>query len=88
MDNIRKLTMHSPDCKWTEAEIFSQEPPILEQDFLASTLTGWRIPEWRSVASGSEQVFSARIALDKSRPNRFGMAMTFYETIRYWVALA
>lgn len=87
LEHISRLVIRSPDMHWTEAEIFGQVPVVPEQEYFSSQLTGWRIPAWRSMASGSEQVFQVQVALDQSRPNRFGIKMLFYENIRYWVTL-
>ena len=84
---VDHMRVYSPDMKQLQSVNWLDATPIHELPFFSS----WsgrhgKPPCWKSIVSGSPEVFTCEHAWRKSQPNRFALKMTFYGAIRVWVA--
>jgi hypothetical protein len=83
---VDHICVYSPDMKQLQPANWLCAPPIDETAFFSSWSSRDRKQlRWKSIVSGSPEVFTCEHAWRKSRPNRFALKMTFYGAIRGWV---
>jgi hypothetical protein len=66
-DQMDKLCIAVPDFKQIGPEISLSGLSIDVNDYFKSKLTGWEMPEWRSISSGSAKIFQCHIACNMAR---------------------